>query len=111
MDIERAVEDFVVRGKTLFHHLKSEGHALSDLALRILRTQLHILQVESRRLQNNKQTPAEAPIRSARTAKSPEKCDHGLMIEVCVDANGKRTGQVYCVECGTIFKDPPRRSD
>jgi len=50
MDIERAVGDFVSKGRELFHRLRSEGESLSDLALGLLRTQLHILNVETSRL-------------------------------------------------------------
>lgn len=113
MDIERAVDDFVLRGKSLFHHLRSEGEALSDLGLRILRTQLHILHVEAARLEHLKlvgtNPPAKSPIRFAAERKSPDKCEHHRLIDDCIDAKGERTGYVYCLECAGIIKDTFRK--
>jgi hypothetical protein len=33
-------------------------------------------------------------------------CVHGRAIDYAVDANGARTGSVYCLECKEIFDDP-----
>jgi hypothetical protein len=55
MDIQRAVSEFVSKGKDLFHLLRSKGEALSDVDLMTLREQLHILDTEADHLQNLKQ--------------------------------------------------------
>jgi hypothetical protein len=55
MDIQRAVSEFVSKGKGLFHLLRSKGEALSDVDLMTLREQLHILDTEADHLQNLKQ--------------------------------------------------------
>src|SRR5690349_23964324 len=60
MDIERAVEDFVHKGKDLFDRLRAEGQTLSPLGLHILRTQLHTLHVEAARLKREKATAERA---------------------------------------------------
>jgi hypothetical protein len=115
MDIERAVDDFVSRGKNLFHHLRSEGESLSDLGLRILRVQLHILHVETARLVHIKlarptataeTSPALSPVQAKTEKKSPDECVHRRLIDDCVNALGERTGLVYCLECEAIIKDP-----
>ncbi|TKB92337.1 MAG: hypothetical protein E8D40_07745 [Nitrospira sp.] len=33
-------------------------------------------------------------------------CVHGRLIDDVLTKMGKRTGQVRCLECGTIFTDP-----
>lgn len=107
MDIERAVDDFVSRGKDLYHQIKSEGGALSSLGLHTLQTQLHILQVEARRIEQNQQNSSRLPsVRSSRRKTSPQTCRHRRVIDDCLDAQGQRTGFVYCLECMAIFKDP-----
>jgi hypothetical protein len=35
-----------------------------------------------------------------------EPCVHGRLIDDVLTRNGKRTGKVYCVECGAKFDDP-----
>ena len=123
MDIERTVGDFVSKGRDLFHRLRSEGQSLSDLALGMLRTQLHILTVETARLNHAKRlrnrdkanpTSSESSFGqlSARHKKkkklesSVPNCSHTRLIDDVVDANGKRIRLVYCLECGVIIKDP-----
>jgi uncharacterized Zn finger protein len=33
-------------------------------------------------------------------------CTHQRLIDEVLTRSGKRTGQVRCLECGTIFDDP-----
>jgi hypothetical protein len=33
-------------------------------------------------------------------------CAHGRIIDDVLTKQGKRTGQVRCLECGSIFEDP-----
>jgi hypothetical protein len=115
MDIERAVDDFLLRGQNLFHHLRSEGESLSDLGLRILRVQLHILHVETARLVHIKlarpaataeTSPALFPVQAKTEKKSPDECVHRRLIDDYVNAHGERTSLVYCLECEAIIKDP-----
>ena len=101
MDIERAVEDFIHKGKDLFRRLRSEGDSLSDLGLGILRTQLHILTVEASRLTCKQ--PVASPVQGA-------PCAHGRAIDNYIDASGNRTGLFYCLECGTVIEAPSPRS-
>jgi hypothetical protein len=35
-----------------------------------------------------------------------DTCVHGRLIDDVLTRNGKRTGKVYCVECGAKFDDP-----
>ena len=104
MDLERAVEDFVGKGKDLFRRLRSEGMSLSDLGLGILRTQLHILTVEATRLKVQKlsanRTNGEQSISPA------DGCAHGRAIDNYVDEHGNRTKLFYCLECGAVIEDP-----
>ena len=112
MDIEREVETFVAKGKDLFRSLRAEGDALSDLALQILRAQLHILHVESARLlhlriKNNgsptssKKSPVWPPLQ----IQSPDDlCSHSRLVDDFVNMEGKTL--VYCLECRTIITDP-----
>ena len=37
---------------------------------------------------------------------SANACAHGRLIDDILTRNGKRTGQVRCVECGAKFGDP-----
>jgi len=105
MDIERAVDDFVSRGRDLFRHLRLEGQSLSHLALGMLRTQLHILTVEAARLKRVKQF--SDPTSSEKSpASPPPDCSHRRLIDDIVDANGERTGLAYCLQCGGFIKDP-----
>jgi hypothetical protein len=107
MDIERAVEDFVHKGKDLFDRLRSEGESLSTLGLDILQTQLHVLTVEATRLNRQK--------RITKTTKATEKqsrvplttCAHGRAIDNYTDEKGKRTERFYCLECGAVIDEPP----
>lgn len=55
MSIQRTVNEFVSKGKDLYHRLRSEGDALSDVELVALREQLHILDAEAGRLQDCKE--------------------------------------------------------
>jgi hypothetical protein len=118
MDIERAAEDFVRRGKVLFDQLRSEGEALSDLGVRVLLTQLHILNVEVTRLKHTRQfsgkgiasttSPKEKAPTEERLEKKGSKpaCLHRRLINDFVNGDGQRTTLVSCLECGAIIKDP-----
>ena len=123
MDIERAVGDFVSNGKDLFHGLRSEGQSLSDLALGMLRPQLHILTVEAARLNHarrssnrdnaNPESSENSSVQVAVRRKNKKKsesalpnCSHTRLIDDVVDVNEKRIRLVYCLECGAIIKDP-----
>lgn len=99
MDLERAVDDFVTRGTALFRQLRREGESLSDLGLGTLRTQLLILNVETGRLLQNR--------RFSKNKSRPEAaaCFHSRAIDDVMNAQGERTGLVYCLECGGIVKD------
>ena len=103
MDIERAVEDFVDKGKDLFRRLRSEGESLSPLDLLILRTQLHILTVEAARLKSKhligKRTKAGEQSKA-------DACAHGRAIDNYIDENGKHTTLFFCLECGAVIEDP-----
>ena len=55
MDVSQAVKDFVIQSKELFHLLRREGRDLSDLELHMLRSQLHLLEIEATNLQTFKQ--------------------------------------------------------
>jgi hypothetical protein len=109
MDIERAVDDFVHKGKDLFRLLRSDGEALSPLALGVLRTQLHILTVEAARLKSQqliaKKTNAEQSTRRA------DACAHGRAIDNYIDEKGNQTKLFYCLECGTVIEPPPVATD
>ena len=112
MDIEREVETFVSKGKDLFRSLRAEGDALSDLALQILRAQLHILNVESARLLQMRITnngsatsPKKSPVWPPSQAQScNHQCLHSRLIDDFVNMEGKTL--VYCLECRTIITDP-----
>lgn len=114
MDIERAVEDFVHRGKDLFDRLRAEGQTLSSLGLQILRTQLHILHVEVAHLKHEKAN-AEQGKAQAETAVATQKikalkpastCMHSRAIDDYIDEKGKRTDLCYCLECGAVIGGP-----
>ena len=115
MDIERAVEDFVLRGKDLFDRLRAEGQTLSPLGLKILRTQLHILTIEAARLKHGKfvaelaRTKRELgipdrPRTDRRKLKPVATCSHSRAIDDYVDENRKRKNQFYCLECGVVLE-------
>ena len=101
MDIERAVEDFVQKGKELFRRLRSEGDSLSDLGLGILRAQLHILTIEASRLKSKH--PIVSPVQG-------NACAHGRAIDNYIDEKGNPTKLFYCLECGTVIEAPCPRS-
>jgi hypothetical protein len=61
------------------------------------------------------QRPMEAPMEQlivTQTAQTLSKlasasaCAHGRIIDDVLTKQGKRTGQVRCLECGAIFEDP-----
>jgi hypothetical protein len=118
MDVERAVDEYVARGLNLFRQLRSEGNALSLLAVRMLRSQLHVLGVEASRLERKKisgeksatHAPAQLPVRAIAKEKSCLICEHGRLIDYCLYA-GKRTGFLYCLECRAVFKDPTSKAE
>lgn len=105
MDVERAVDDFVKNGISLFRQLQSEGTCLSYLALQTLRTQLHVLRVEADRLEHLKRIR----VKSRGRHNAPDVCEHHRLIDDCLDATGGRA--VYCVECGEILKDTFPKSE
>jgi len=43
-----------------------------------------------------------SPASITRTA----RCLHGRLIDDILNNDGKRTGQVRCLECGAVFEDP-----
>lgn len=47
-------------------------------------------------------------VRSMTTTLSRNPCTHGRIIDDVLTRSGRRTGQVRCLECGTIFDDPNR---
>src|SRR5690348_9199757 len=105
MNIEREVQDFVHKGNGLFSRLRSEGDSLSDSGLDILRTQLHMLSVETRRVKRGKLSAKKAaPIEMS-------ACTHGRAIDNYIDENGNRTELFSCLECGAVIKAPPARGD
>lgn len=104
MDIERAVDDFVHKGKDLFRLLRSEGGFLSPLGLGVLRTQLHILTVEAARL--NSQQPIAKKTDAVPSTREADVCAHGRAIDNYIDENGKRTNLFYCLECGSVIEAP-----
>ena len=55
MDVAQAVKDFVMQSQELCHALRREGRDLSDRELHMLRSQLHILEIEVTNLQTFKQ--------------------------------------------------------
>lgn len=55
MDVSQAVKDFVIQSKELVHLLRREGRGLSEVDLHMLRSQLHILEIEVTNLQTFKQ--------------------------------------------------------
>lgn len=42
------------------------------------------------------------------SASRAECCLHGRLIDDVLKADGNRTGQVRCLECGAVFEDPYR---
>lgn len=61
------------------------------------------------------QRPMEAPrgqLVVTQTAQPPSNiasvpvCAHGRIIDDVLTKQGKRTGQVRCLECGSTFEDP-----
>ena len=107
MDIERAVEEFVVKGKDLFHRLRS-GESLSLLGLKILRTQLHILTIESSRLKSKQLSVKKTKV--AQSTREANACAHGRAIDNYIDENGHRTKLFYCLECAAVIEDPSAAS-
>jgi hypothetical protein len=113
MDIERAVEHFVSQGKELFYSLRVEGEALSGLGLRTLQTQLHILTIESARLQHARAYPGQNTRIPAVPKKSKwpplhspnDQCSHSRLIDDFVSLDGQ-SALVYCLECRAIIQDP-----
>ena len=112
MDVERAVEDFVRRGKDLFDQLRAEGQTLSSVGLQILRTQLHILGIEAARLKHANVIAERSKIKHVK-AKTPNKlkpaatCPHRRAIDDYFDEKGNRTNLFYCLECGTVIGGSP----
>ena len=111
MDIEREVETFVSKGKDLFRSLRADGDAISDLALQILRTQLHILNVESARIlhlrikvNGSPASSKKSPVWSPHVQSAGKQCSHIRLIDDFVNIEGKTL--VYCLECRTIISDP-----
>lgn len=51
MDTRRAVDDFVYLGKELFHALHDDSEHLTDLELQLLRSQLHVLEIQVTNIQ------------------------------------------------------------
>ena len=105
MDIERAAEDFVTKGKEFFRLLRSEGGFLSPLGLGILRTQLHILTIEAARLKSQQLTANRT--NGEQSTVQVSACAHNRAIDNYIDANGNRTKLFYCLECGTVIEAPP----
>ena len=51
--------------------------------------------------------PMEAlMVQSTSSTASTKTCVHGRLIDNVLTKDGKRTGKVYCVECGAKFTDP-----
>ncbi len=59
MGIQLVVSEFISQGKSLYHRLRSDGEALSDVELMALREQLHILDAEAGHLQELKEFESE----------------------------------------------------
>ena len=57
----------------------------------------------SRKMEAPMETRAVPPTSEIAAA---EACVHGRLIDDVLTRNGKRTGQVRCVECGAQFGDP-----
>lgn len=62
MNIQRTVSEFIAQGKSLYHHLRSDGESLSDVELVALREQLHILDAEAGHLQDRKEFESEGSL-------------------------------------------------
>lgn len=45
-------------------------------------------------------------VQSTSSTASTKTCVHGRLIDNVLTKDGKRTGKVYCVECGAKFTDP-----
>jgi hypothetical protein len=45
-------------------------------------------------------------VQSTSGTASIKACVHGRLINDVLTRDGKRTGKVHCVECGTRFDDP-----
>jgi hypothetical protein len=54
--VQYAVKEFIAQSKSLYHDLRSDGQALSDVDLVALREQLYILDAEAGRLQDCKES-------------------------------------------------------
>ena len=50
------------------------------------------------------------PPRTENTTNNPKTCTHSRIIDEARDEDGKNTGQVRCVECGTVFPDLHREA-
>jgi hypothetical protein len=51
MDTRRTVDNFLHHGKVLFHLLQTETENLNDLDVQLLRSQLHVLEIQISNLQ------------------------------------------------------------
>ena len=51
MDARRAVDGFLYLGKALFHVLHHDSEDLSDFELQLLRSQLHVLEIQITNIQ------------------------------------------------------------
>ena len=64
MDTRQAVDDFLHLGKELFHLLHADSDGFTDLDLQLLRSQMHLLEIQT----TNIQTFRELRLKDGETA-------------------------------------------
>ena len=73
MDARRVVGDFLYLSKELFHLLHQDSEDLTDLDLQLLRSQLHVLEIQI----TNIQSLRELRTKDSETAKYLEELRRG----------------------------------
>ena len=73
MDTRRAVDGFLYFGKELFHLLHDDSEGLTDIELQLLRSQLHVLEIQI----TNIQTLRELRMKDGETANYLEQLRRG----------------------------------
>jgi hypothetical protein len=73
MDARRIVDDFLYLGKELFHLLHEDSEGLTDLDLQLLRSQLHVLEIQI----TNTQAFRELRLKDSETARYLEQLRRG----------------------------------
>jgi hypothetical protein len=73
MDTRRTADDFLSVGKVLFHLLHTESDGFTDFDLQLLRSQLHLLEIQI----TNMQTFRELRLKDGETATYLEQLRRG----------------------------------